>query len=202
MRTLDLGCGLAKRPGAFGVDHRAFEGVDLVHDLEARPWPIAEGAYDRIHATHVLEHIDDVLGFFSEVHRVAADGAVVELVTPHFSNRCAYLDPTHRHAFSARFPEFIGSGTPWTPSGRFAVARSYLFQHHHDMTPLLEGGKFTVRSRRLTFSRIFRWLGIEALANAKLDFYEFYLAFRFPARDIVATLVVHKPPPEPDRSGS
>jgi len=192
MRTLDLGCGSAKAEGAFGVDHRSLEGVDLVHDLDARPWPIPDGAFDRVVASHVIEHIDDLIGFFSEVHRVAADSATVIVATPHFSNRCAYLDPTHRRRFSARSLEFFGSGKPWKPAGRFAVARSWLFQHHHDVKPLAPEGDFTLESVRLTFSRFFRFLGIEALANAKTDFYEFYLAFVFPARDIVATLKVHK----------
>jgi hypothetical protein len=192
MRVLDLGCGCSKTPGAFGVDHRPGDGVDLVHDLNKYPWPLESGSFDRIVASHIIEHIDDVLGFFNEVHRVAADGALMEITTPHFSNRCSYQDPTHRHHFSARFVEFIGRRSTWQPAGRFAVARSYLLQHHHDITPLLPEGMFSVESIRLSFSRLFNRLGIEALANARIDFYEFYLAFMFPARDIAATLKVRK----------
>ncbi|MBZ0271145.1 class I SAM-dependent methyltransferase [bacterium] len=191
-RILDLGCGPGKAPGAFGVDRRALPGVDLVHDLAIRPWPIESGAYDRIVIRHVIEHVDDVIGFFDEVHRVAANGATVEIVTPHFSNRCAYLDPTHRHTFSARFLEFVADAPPWRPASRLAVARSWLFEHHHDMAPLGAPGRFAIATRRVTFSRVFRMLGVAWLANAKIDFYEFYLAHLFPARDIEATLSVKK----------
>jgi SAM-dependent methyltransferase len=191
-RVVDLGCGGAKTPGAFGIDARDGEGVDLVHDLNRHPWPVADNSFDRIVASHIVEHVDDVLGFFREIHRLAADGARVEIATPHFSNRSAYMDPTHRHYFSARFIEFIARGPSWTPSGGFATARSWLFQHHHDVSPLLPDGAFQLVSRRLYFSRIFRKLGIEALANRKLDFYEFHLAFLFPARDIHMVLQVNK----------
>lgn len=192
MRTLDLGCGSCKADGAFGMDHKAGEGVDLVHDLNKRPWPIESDFFDRVIASHIVEHVEDVVGFFSEIHRTARDGAVVEIATPHFSNRSAYADPTHRHAFSARFVDFIAAGRPWHPSGRFAVARSYLFQHHHDMKPFFADGEFSIESVRLSFARVFEYLGVAALANAKIDFYEFYLAHLFPARDISVRLRVHK----------
>ncbi|MCZ7587106.1 MAG: hypothetical protein M5R36_29255 [Deltaproteobacteria bacterium] len=123
---------------------------------------------------------------------MAADGATVEIVSPHFSNRCAFLDPTHRRALSARFPEFIARGKPWTPSGAFAVVRSYVFQHRHDTEPLLEEGLFDIESIRLRFARVFQWTGVEAFANWKIDFYEFYLAFQLPARDIEAVFRVRK----------
>ena len=191
-RTLDLGCGQAKKPGAFGVDARPFGGVDLVHDLNKHPWPIEDNSFDAVNAMHIIEHVDDVPGFFSEVRRVCRDGAEVALETPHFSNRCAYADPTHKHAFSRRFIEFFAQGKAWTPSGSFAVARSFLLEHHHDIEPLIEGDGFAIEFSHLSFSRLFRLCGIEMFANWKIDFYEFYLAGFFPARDIFIKLKVNK----------
>lgn len=190
--VLDLGCGPNKHADAFGVDVRPGPGVDLVHDLDHRPWPIDDNRFDRVHASHIVEHVDDLLAFFAEVHRVSRDGALVTIVTPHYTNRCAYIDPTHRRYLSARFLDFVADAEPWTPRGRFAVARSWLGQHHHDYAPLLPPGSFSIESRRLSFARFFRALGIEALANWKIDAYEFYFAFLFPARDITATLRVKK----------
>ena len=36
MLKIDLGCGTNKRPGFFGVDRRAFDGVDGVTDLRQK----------------------------------------------------------------------------------------------------------------------------------------------------------------------
>ena len=69
IRILDLGCGPKKTEGAFGVDKTAFEGVDLAHDLNRRPWPIPDDGFDRVIAGHIVEHIEDVPGFFEEIHR-------------------------------------------------------------------------------------------------------------------------------------
>jgi hypothetical protein len=44
-----------------------------------------------------------------EIHRVAADGAVVKITVPHFSCANAFTDPTHRHYFTAAsFNYFTG----------------------------------------------------------------------------------------------
>ncbi len=191
MKTLDVGCGPNKDPGAFGVDHEAYAGVDLIHDLDAHPWPIEDSSFERANASHIVEHVADMIGFFRELHRVCAPGALIRIVTPHFTNRCAYLDPTHRRYLSVRFVDFIADVPPWYPASSSAVARNYLGEHHHSYQSMLPG-MFELRDVRITFARIFRRLGVEWLANRKPDFYEFFLAYLFPARDIVATLRVVK----------
>ncbi|MCB1152436.1 MAG: class I SAM-dependent methyltransferase [Deltaproteobacteria bacterium] len=196
LRRLDLGCGPRKTPGFFGVDHAPFEGVDLVHDLRQTPWPLDESSFDEVVASHIIEHLDDVPAFLREIHRVCRDGAVVRIITPHYSNRSSYLDPTHRHAFSARFLELLADAPEWRPSGSFAIARSYLFEHHHTFHTLIPDAPFDLRSVDLSFARFFRYLGIDRFANWKIDFYEFYLAWMLPARDITAELVVRKSAPK------
>ena len=53
---LDLGCGKNKQAGFVGVDERAFEGVDVAHDLR-RPWPWSDSSVDEVHCSHFLEHL-------------------------------------------------------------------------------------------------------------------------------------------------
>src|SRR2546427_12270220 len=43
---LDLGCGARKVDGAFGIDIAALPGVDVVHDLERRPYRLPESGAD------------------------------------------------------------------------------------------------------------------------------------------------------------
>ena len=65
-RVLDIGCGPNKVPGATGMDRRTMPGVDVVHDLNSRPDPFDDNAFDEIHARHVLEHVDDMIGVMEE----------------------------------------------------------------------------------------------------------------------------------------
>lgn len=191
MKILDLGCGPHKAPGAFGVDLHPFDGVDLVHDLNQFPWPPADNAYERIYARHIIEHVEDVPAFMAEIHRVAAPGALVEIVTPHFSNRSAYADPTHKRALSVRAFDFF-TGSPPRKLTTASVAAHWLFEHRFVFERFAFVPPFTTVAWRLTFSRIYRCLGLAWFAKRFLDFYEFYCAWIYPARDIEITLRVEK----------
>jgi len=99
--VLDLGCGSAKTPGAFGVDISADTDADLVHDLDNVPYPIADASFDQIILQDVIEHVDKPYEIMAELHRLARPGARIQMRTPHFSSVLAYSDATHRHHFSA-----------------------------------------------------------------------------------------------------
>lgn len=98
---LDLGCGARKTQGAFGIDGSPLPGVDLVHDLLDRPYPLPESSADEVLLHHVLEHFTDPLPVMEEVWRVIRPGGRVRIRTPHYSGRYAWNDPTHRRAFSS-----------------------------------------------------------------------------------------------------
>lgn len=56
---LDIGCGANKQGGDFvGMDVRAEQGVDIVHNLEQFPWPLPDECASMCVASHVLEHIN------------------------------------------------------------------------------------------------------------------------------------------------
>lgn len=188
MKQLDLGCGLAKVPGAIGIDIIPHRGVDLVHDLNIVPWPVETGAYDLIHCRHIVEHVAVLASFLQEIHRAGRPGARVEIVTPHFSNRCSYADPTHLRHLSLRSFDFFTQGFP-------AESPAW-WERALETRQTFGDGTFPVHFRRrrifLSFGRPFRRLGIQWLANRWPDLYECYLAFLFPARDIHVTLEVQK----------
>jgi SAM-dependent methyltransferase len=100
--VLNLGSGRKPRPGALNVDLSARTQPDLVHDLDATPWPLPDGYFTEVHAYDVVEHLQDVMLTMEEIHRVCAPGARVFITVPHFSSANAFVDPTHRHFFSAR----------------------------------------------------------------------------------------------------
>src|SRR5215217_7443611 len=86
---LDVGCGSNKHQGAIGIDRSGATDADIVHDLDAMPWPLADASFDEIVLQDVLEHLRDPYAVFAELHRVARRGARVHLRTPHFSSSLA-----------------------------------------------------------------------------------------------------------------
>jgi SAM-dependent methyltransferase len=161
---LDIGCGAAKTPGSVGLDISSDTDADIVHDLDAFPYPIEDGSFDQILLQDVVEHVREPIHVFEELHRIARPGARIQLRTPHFSSVLAYGDPTHRHYFSTLAISSLAEP-------RFA--------HYTDV-------RFRVIHVSLDLWLPFRALGIGILANRAPAAYEKYLAFRFPAMNIRA----------------
>jgi predicted SAM-dependent methyltransferase len=94
---LDLGCGKNKREGFIGVDIIKFDGVDEEWDLK-ESWPWQDDSVDEVYSSHFVEHLTGLerVPFFNELHRVLKKGANAQIITPDWSNACAYGDPTHQ----------------------------------------------------------------------------------------------------------
>jgi SAM-dependent methyltransferase len=168
--VLDIGCGSAKVPGAVGLDRSADTAADIVHDLDSFPYPIEDSSFDQILLQDVIEHVADPIRVFEELHRIARDGAVIQLRTPHYSSVLAYGDPTHLHYFST-----IAIRSLAEP--RFA--------HYTDV-------RFRVIHVTLDMWLPFRLTGLSWLFNRAQDAYEKYLAFIFPTMNIRAAFEVDK----------
>ncbi|NLI14430.1 class I SAM-dependent methyltransferase [Pelotomaculum propionicicum] len=110
-KILDLGCGPNKIPGAIGVDLRPGPNVDVVHDLDIYPWPFKDNEFDLICASHIMEHLEDVVRAVEEIHRITRPGGVAQVLVPHFSCSDFFTDPTHKHAFSSRSFDYFVEGT-------------------------------------------------------------------------------------------
>ncbi len=168
--VLDIGCGSAKTPGAVGLDVSADTEADIVHDLDAFPYPIEDASFDQILMQDVIEHVSEPIAVFEELHRIARPRGRIQLRTPHFSSVLAYGDPTHRHYFSTLAIRSLAEP-------RFA--------HYTEV-------RFRVVHVTLDLWLPFRALGIGLIANRLPETYEKYLAFRFPAMNIRAEFEVLK----------
>lgn len=187
MNILDVGCGNAKTPGAVGLDFNPATAADIIHDLNQHPWPLASDHFDKVICRHIVEHIANPIRFMEEIHRVGRAGAVVEIVTPHFSNRFSYTDPTHlRHLGLRSFDYFIA------PRKLRLNLITRFFETQYNVPDFYVRPLFSLERAHLRLARPFRLVGIEWLANRFPDFYELYLAFVFPARDLYFTLRVLK----------
>ena len=171
-RTLILGSGRKRTPGAVHVDVVAATYPDVIHDLNVRPWPFADDSFDEIIALDVLEHLDDLIVVFEEIHRVSAPGAVVRIAVPHFSCANAFTDPTHRHYF-----------------GWFSF---HYFTGEHEFG-FYTAVRFRALTRNIVFTpTLFNKL-VWRLANRWPAYYEHRWAWIFPAWFVSAELEVLKP---------
>jgi SAM-dependent methyltransferase len=160
LRILDVGCGIRKHPGAVGIDCNPASAADVLCDLDRFPYPFADGCFDRLEATHVIEHVGDVIRTMEEFHRLVRPGGRVRVVTPHYTDFSSFCDPTHRwHLNSFSFRYF---GEDHGGFGYYSTARLR---------------EISVRLRLLAFWRL---LGMEWLVNrsrrARL-FWEHYLCY-------------------------
>jgi SAM-dependent methyltransferase len=106
--ALDVGCGLRKiEPDAVGIDVSPDAKADITWNLNQYPWPLEPDTFARVHMSHIIEHLDDIVGAMKEAHRVARDRADVYIVTPHFSSHNSYTDPTHKHHLAAASFEYF-----------------------------------------------------------------------------------------------
>jgi len=104
LQKLNIGCGASPRDGWVNLDIMPGPGVDLVFDLEtcsSKKLPYPDNSFGEFRAFHILEHIQNLLELMEELHRVAADGAILRAAMPHIGSDTAWADPTHRRGMSA-----------------------------------------------------------------------------------------------------
>jgi SAM-dependent methyltransferase len=159
-RTLDVGCGINKSPGAIGIDRNPDSHADVLCDLDHTPYPFADNSFDRLRAIHVIEHLSDVIRSMEEFHRLVRPGGRVRIETPHYTDFSSFCDPTHRwhlNTFSFRY-----------------------FGQDHAGFGYYSRCKFREISLRVKLLAFWRWLGFEFLVNhfpRYRRFWEHYLCF-------------------------
>ena len=97
---LQLGCGHDAKPGWINQDMVSLPGVDVVHDLNTRPWPWADGSIDEVWAKDVLEHLPNTVEVMEEIYRITRPGATVYIAVPYWNSWEAITDPTHVTQFN------------------------------------------------------------------------------------------------------
>ncbi len=159
-RTLDVGCGINKYPGAIGIDRNPATRADVLCDLDRVPYPFADSSFDQLRAIHVIEHVSDVIRSMEEFHRLVRPGGRVRIETPHYTDFSSFCDPTHRwhlNTFSFRY-----------------------FGENHAGFGYYSRCKFREISMRVKLLALWRWLGFEFLVNRfprYRRFWEHYLCY-------------------------
>lgn len=105
VKKLNVGCGEFRKAGYVNLDIRSDVGADIVHDLEAFPYPIPDDEFDLVEADHVLEHLQDPFRVMRELHRITRNEGIVLTRTPHFSR--GFSHPEHKRGFDVSFPLYF-----------------------------------------------------------------------------------------------
>ena len=105
MKKLNLGCGQFPKAGYVNLDVSPLSKAEILHDLNAFPYPFEANAFDLIEADHVLEHLADPFGVMRELHRISKPGGQIQIRVPHFSR--ALTHPQHKAGFDVSFPLYF-----------------------------------------------------------------------------------------------
>lgn len=157
---LDVGCGINKFPGSIGLDRNPNTRADVIADLDHFPFPFADNSFREIRATHVIEHVADVIRTMEEFYRLLAPGGRAIITTPHYTDYSSFCDPTHRwhlNSFSLRY-----------------------FGEDNGGYGYYSGARFSEISTRVKLLALWRYSGFEFLVNASRRFrrfWEFYLCY-------------------------
>lgn len=119
IQVLDIGCRREelKFPGAVGLDIMDGDGIDVVHDLNSRPYPFPDDHFDMVIANHIFEHIHDLVPVIEELYRVMKKGGYLIIRTPFLSHHGAFGDPTHVRGFTLRSFDFFRADSKWKLPG-------------------------------------------------------------------------------------
>ena len=151
--------------------------VEVIHDLNSFPYPFKDNSFDKIIATHVLEHLADLPRVMEELWRILKPGGILKITVPHFSSHNAFCDPTHRRYFTFETFDYWDSSTQLGKDFGFYISHKARFKILYK----------EVRIRIYPFSISFKFRNSKAL-----KFYELYLSRIFPASEIYFELKAQK----------
>ena len=99
MGRLNLGSGFRYLDNFINIDKTdKFFKVDLVLDLELGKLPFEDNSIEQIEATHILEHIFNIISLMNECYRVLKEGGKMHIQVPQGMGMVG--DPSHVRLFS------------------------------------------------------------------------------------------------------
>lgn len=132
MQRLILGPGPAwpKQPGDVFCDIRQYGNIDVVHDLN-NAWPFDDNLFIHVSAIHVVEHLNDLVHFMDEAHRVLSPGGSLYIETPLAGGDVdlEYADPTHKRCY--RIHTFVNYFSPEGAAKFQYTDKAWNFFHLH-----------------------------------------------------------------------
>ena len=98
MKKINLGNGNRYLENYINIDKSKKANPDLVLDLEKDNIPYEDNSIDEVLATHILEHIQNIIPLMNECYRVLKEGGRMIIEVPQgLGQDC---DPTHVRRFN------------------------------------------------------------------------------------------------------
>lgn len=112
---IDIGCGLSKEPGYFGIDRMFHPGVDLVCDIE-EGIPLPDDSAEFVMASRVLPYVGDLMRAMAEIYRISIHKGVVCILAPYAHSFPHLSNPFFKQKFDEYTPRYL--------TGRFYQPRN------------------------------------------------------------------------------
>lgn len=165
---LNIGCGNKIIEGFTGVDKFDCAAVDIICDVENEKLPIDDNIVDDIILDNVIEHFYDIPKVINELIRVSKKGAIIKIITPHFSSLSSWIDPTHHQHLSY-----------------------FSFDHFQKNSAAHYVGKgIKIKNKKLSFSGGIQGLIARAIFNISPKKYEQKYCFIFRASTLIFEIEV------------
>ncbi len=151
-----------------GIDFNSRTAADVIHDLNAFPYPLESETFDEIYLDNALEHLNDVMRVMEEVYRVCKKGGLVKVIVPYFRSTWACIDPTHKHFFT------VNSFAYFDPDDVICTRYDYTLARFKVEKVVFNEGLVNRWTKRLVLR----------LANRWPSRYEYYFSHFYPLDDI------------------
>jgi predicted SAM-dependent methyltransferase len=125
MKKLNFGSGKDPAEGFVTMDLVDMPGIDILHNANVFPYPIASEFYDYIKANDILEHLDDVVKVMEELYRILKVGGELFIRVPDGRiPEAIWADPTHKRGFvPVSFDYFIPDTHSYNNYGFYTTAK-------------------------------------------------------------------------------
>jgi len=124
---LNLGAGNDILPNAVNHDvlkHRPE--IDVVHNLNVRPWPWADSTFEIIVAKSVFEHLEiTLIEAMDECWRILKPGGVIYVKVPYWQGEQAWMDPQHRWRWAPHVFDWFDASTRYGQEYGYYTARKW-----------------------------------------------------------------------------
>lgn len=183
MINLNIGCGGKYKEGWINLDNNPKCNPDILHDLNKFPYPFLDNHFDEILASHILEHVDNILDVLDELYRISKPNAKIIIRVPHWSDHSSYSDFTHVRSFSSEsFDYFERAPEYYLSKARFKINKKLLTVYGAGRLPEAKKNFFL-----LVFGRI-----LDFVINLSQPFTEMFLCKFIPVSQAWFILKVQK----------
>jgi hypothetical protein len=169
--ALHLGSGTDNHKDMYNLDLIECDGVDITANLNEPLELLPDNSVSYVYSNQTLEHIEELFDLFGELHRVCADGSILEMQVPHFANPYYYSDPTHvrffglysmhyftdqKYQWGRKVPSYYGETKFILSDAQYVFYRDTVFDHvvGRPISYLVNCSRLTQR----IYERRFCWL--------------------------------------------